>query len=166
MVAMEVVASEAMSRAWEATASNAAIRTIYTETCAALPSPESRGFLAGMFTARGRVYIGASLRNGSPKYAPSLSVELSRDEVPMLNALLGEPSDRGYYGTPTKKWVTQDRDTIAAMCLLLAPLVPRRIGQQMLAMLHFCVAENALERLDAFEAFKLTQGIKITRGSL
>jgi hypothetical protein len=112
-------------------------------------------FLAGVFTARGKMYIGASPRGASVRYVPSLAIEVSHpDDMPLLYDILGAPAERTYYGKPTYRFVVQDKERIGALSELLMPMLPARLASRARAMRDFCHAQDPQEAARHFEAFK------------
>jgi hypothetical protein len=159
---MEVVPEHAVAFVADLVPPGLGINDIIARLRRGVPSESSWDFLAGIMTARGKAYVGATMRNGVPKYSPSLSVELSHDEAPLLTGLFGPPAKRGYYGFTTYRWMVQDRDTIVALCLIFAPRVPIRFGEQLLALARHCLAATPADRRATFIEFKATQGVTIT----
>lgn len=163
VVAMEVVEAHAIAAFWNAVPPSHPLRGIYRRLGQVVGTPTALAFLAGIWTARGKAYIGASARGGTVRYSPMLSVELSKHNVPLLDEVFGQSQARGYYGYTTHRWVAQDKDLIGALCLLLVQNVPVEQGNLLLGMLRFCLATDNEERLDCFEHFKKLQGVTITR---
>lgn len=101
-----------------------------------------------MLHARGKVYVGlASRQSGSKRYVPSLSVELSgppSGHAKSLRRLFGDPVERRYYGNPTWRYVTQDRERIAAIIAAVIDYLP---APGVLAdMREFCTTTSNEER--------------------
>lgn len=117
-------------------------------------SPDEAHFFAGVITARGKFYLGSSPRGAGVRYTPSISVELSAPDVPLLDLLFGAPQERGYYGKTTFRWVVQDRASIQDLCDFLDPYLPPRLARIAAALSVFCAADLPSEQASAFNAFR------------
>lgn len=115
----------------------------FTAALAALTETQI-AFLAGMIYARGKLYVGTSTRDsGATRYSPTLQVEMSQPiERSELTAVLGEPTERRYYGAPTYRYAVQDRDRIAAILTAIYPQVSPLVRPQVDDMLAFCSGDE------------------------
>ena len=136
------------------------MRTSALQKALATVTNDEALFFAGVVTARGKFYLGSSPRGAGVRYTPSFSIELSsRTDVPLLDLLLGAPSERGYYGKVTFRWVVQDRLSIADLCDWLDPLLPPRLARIAAALSDFCNADSPSDQARLFETFRVISAL-------